>query len=230
MCSSDLTLGREGSDYTAALLAYFLDAESVTIWKDVAGVLNADPKWFDDTEKLNHISYREAIELAYYGATVIHPKTIKPIQNKKIPLFVRSFLSPENEGTLINTETTSDSLIPSFIFKVNQMLISISPKDFSFIVEENLSHIFSIFAEHKVKINVMQNSAINFSVSVDFDERRVIPLLNALSNEYSVKHNDNLELVTIRHYDEATLSRVLANKQVLMEQKTRNTARFVLRS
>lgn len=223
------TLGREGSDYSAAILAYFLNAESVTIWKDVPGMLNADPKWFDDTQKLEHISYREAIELAYYGATIIHPKTIKPLQNKQIKLFVKSFLAPNETGTVINSETNSDSLIPSFIFKVNQILISISAKDFSFIVEENLSHIYSLFADHQVKINMMQNSAINFSVCVDNYERRVAPLLEKLKKEYKVLYNDGLELVTIRHYDDKTLKRVLVNKTVLLEQKTRNTARFVLR-
>jgi aspartate kinase len=224
------TLGREGSDYSAALFAYFLDAESVTIWKDVPGMLNADPKWFDETKKLNHISYREAIELAYYGATVIHPKTIKPLQNKNIPLFVKSFLSPNEEGTIIDNEILFDSLTPSFIFKVDQLLISISPKDFSFIVEENLSDIYSLFADYQVKINIMQNSAINFSVCVDNDKRRVVPLLEKLKQDYIVLYNENLELVTIRHYDVKTIERVLEKKEVLMEQKTRNTARFVLKS
>lgn len=223
------TLGREGSDYSAALLAYFTDAESVTIWKDVPGMLNADPKWFDDTKQLNHISYKEAIELSYYGATVIHPKTIKPLQNKNIPLYVKSFLHPELQGTEINNETTSDSLIPSFIFKVDQILISISPKDFSFIVEENLSDIFSLFAKYQVKINLMQNSAINFSVCADNYSRRVEPLINELKEKYKVLYNDGLELVTIRHYDDDTLKRVLENKGVLLEQKTRNTARYVMK-
>ena len=157
------TLGREGSDYTAAILAFTMNAESVTIWKDVPGVLNADPKWFDETKRLEQISYQDAIELAYYGATVIHPKTIKPLQNKKIPLYVKSFLNPEEKGTVIN-DVQTPLPIPSFIFKVNQVLISISPKDFSFIAEDNFSDIFNLFSEKQVKVNVMQNSAISFSL------------------------------------------------------------------
>ena len=223
------TLGREGSDYTAAIIAYGLNAESVTIWKDVPGVLNADPKWFDVTEKLKNISYKEAIELSYYGASVIHPKTIKPLQNKGINLIVRSFINFEEEGTIINNTTEHDGLIPSFIFKMNQVLISISPKDFSFIIEENLSHIFQLFAKHNVKINLMQNSAINFSVCVDAEERKTPLLITALQEEYHVKYNEKLELVTIRHYDQQTIDRVVESKTILVEQKSRFTARIVMR-
>ena len=155
------TLGREGSDYTAAILAFTTNAESVTIWKDVPGVLNADPKYFNETQKLEQISYQDAIELAYYGVSVIHPKTIKPLQNKKIPLYVKSFINPEDIGTVIS-EDQCPLPVPCFIFKSNQVLISISPKDFSFIVEGNFSDIFNLFAEKQVRINVMQNSAISF--------------------------------------------------------------------
>lgn len=223
------TLGREGSDYSAAILAYLLNAKNVTIWKDVPGFLNADPKWFDNTVKLRNISYHEAIELSYYGATIIHPKTIQPLRSKNIPLYVKSFVHPEEEGSTINENTSSDSLIPSFIFRMNQVLISIMPMDYSFIAEDNLQDIFGDFADHKVKINLMQNSAISFSVSVDFDDKRIPELIEDLKMRYKVLYNKNLELVTIRHYDQATLDRVTLNKEILLEQKTRHTARMVMR-
>lgn len=222
------TLGREGSDYTAAILAFATDADSVTIWKDVPGVLNADPKWFDETQKLDQISYQDAIELAYYGATVIHPKTIKPLQNKKIPLYVKSFVQPEMPGTVIN-ELQSPLPVPCFIFKVNQVLISISPKDFSFIVEENFSDIFNLFAEQQVKVNVMQNSAISFSVSVDQDARKLPELIRLLQKKYRVLYNEGLELITIRYYDQATIDRVTIDKQILLEVKSRYTVQLVVR-
>lgn len=223
------TLGREGSDYSAAILAYACNAESVTIWKDVPGVLNADPKWFDDTKKIDHLSYHDAIELAYYGATVIHPKTIKPLQNKKIVLYVRSFLNTDELGTVINQEQVS-SPIPSFIFKVGQVLISILPRNFSFIVEENLSSIFKLFADHQVKINVMQNSAINFSICVDNNANRLPGLLECLQKEYKVLYNQNVELITIRHYDQTTIDRAMLNKKTLLEVKSRHTAQMVVSS
>jgi len=222
------TLGREGSDFTASVIAYCLNGESVTIWKDVPGVLNADPKWFDNTVQLNNISYLEAVELAYYGATIIHPKTIKPLQNKDIPLFVKSFVSHTERGTVIDSNISEDSLIPSFIFRMNQVLISISARDYSFIMEDNLSQIFGIFADHGIKINMMQNSAISFSVSVDHDKRKLPDLIDELRTCYRVLYNANLELVTIRHYDQATIDRVIENKRILVEQKSRNTARFVM--
>jgi aspartate kinase len=223
------TLGREGSDFSAGILAYCLNAENVTIWKDVPGMLNADPKWFDDTTKLDNISYHEAVELAYYGASVIHPKTIKPLHNKNIPLYVKSFVSPKTEGTIINENTTEDSLVPSFIFKMNQVLISISAKDYSFVMEDSLSHIFGVFSDLGVSINLMQNSAISFSVCVDFDNQKTMPLIEELKENYKVLYNDNLELVTIRHYDEATIKRVTTDKDIIVEQKSRNTARFVMK-
>ena len=222
------TLGREGSDYTAAILAFTTNAESVTIWKDVPGVLNADPKWFDETKKLEQISYQDAIELAYYGATVIHPKTIKPLQNKKIPLYVKSFLNPEEEGTVIN-DVQTPLPIPSFIFKVNQVLISISPKDFSFIAEDNFSDIFNLFSEKQMKVNVMQNSAISFSVSVDNDERKLPDLIKTLQKQYRVLYNDNLELITIRYYDQKTIDRVTIDKKILLEVKSRYTVQLVVK-
>ncbi|TZF85030.1 aspartate kinase [Pedobacter sp. BS3] len=222
------TLGREGSDYTAAIFASCLDAESVTIWKDVPGVLNADPKWFDETEKIPALSYHDAIELTYYGATVIHPKTIKPLQNKGIPLYVRSFIQPDGVGTKISSQN-NPLPIPSFIFKVNQVLISIFPKDYSFIIEENLSDIFNIFHEHKVKINTMLNSAISFSVSVDYDDHKLGKLLNSLRKNYNIKYNKDLELVTIRYYNQQTIDRVTQNKDILLEVKSRYTCQMVMR-
>ncbi|MBK6833725.1 MAG: aspartate kinase [Bacteroidetes bacterium] len=222
------TLGREGSDYTAAILAYCVNAENVTIWKDVPGVLNADPKWFDNTIKISELTYQDAIELTYYGATVIHPKTIKPLQNKGIPLFVRSFLNHDEEGTVVK-ESGRKLPIPSFIFKVNQVLISLQAKDFSFIAEDNLSSIFEVFYKHGVKIHMMQLSAINFSVCTDNDAQKVPGLLAELQNDFKVLYNDNLELCTIRYYDQSTLDRVSINKQILLEQKSRYTAQMVLK-
>jgi aspartate kinase len=223
------TLGREGSDYTAGIFAYCLNAESVTIWKDVPGMLNADPKWFDNTIKLNQISFKEAIELSYYGASVIHPKTIKPLQNKQIPLYVKSFVDPHAEGTVIQSSEEFDHLVPSFIFKMNQVLFSITPKDFSFIVEENLSKIFQSLSSASVKINLMQNSALSFSFVVDGPKVKIPELLAAFEQDYSVKFNENLELVTIRHYDQETIDRVTVNKQILLEQRTRHTIRILMK-
>jgi aspartate kinase len=222
------TLGREGSDYSAAIFCSCLNAESMTIWKDVPGVLNADPKWFDETEKIAQLSYHDAIELTYYGATVIHPKTIKPIQNKSIPLYVRSFLEPEAAGTAI-TSLATPLPVPSFIFKVNQVLISIFPKDFSFIIEENLSEIFNIFHQNKVKVNTMLNSAISFSVSVDNDDAKIKQLITDLSGTFNVKYNNGLELVTIRYYNQKTIDRVTVNKDVLLEVKSRHTCQIVMK-
>jgi len=222
------TLGREGSDFSAAILAYVLEGENVTIWKDVPGVLNADPKYFSDAELLKRISYREAIELAYYGASVIHPKTIKPLQNKGIVLSVRSFLNHKEEGTRIDSSTFSDSLLPSYIFKVNQILISFTPRDFSFVNEDNLSELFGYFVEHGIKTNLMQNSALNFSICVDYNQKKLDQLHEVFKDRYEVLYNRPCELVTIRHYDQETISRLLIGKKVLVEQKSRNTARMVL--
>jgi len=223
------TLGRDGSDYSAALFSAALNADVLTIWKDVPGVLNADPKWFAVTEHIPELSYHDAIELTYYGANVIHPKTIKPLQNRNIPLHVRSFLAPDGNGTKI-TSTKTPLPVPSFIFKINQVLISIFPKDFSFIIEENLSDIFSIFHKHKVKVNTMLNSAISFSVSVDNDEVKIKALLANLSELYKVKYNTGLELVTIRYYNQGTIDRVTEKKDILLEVKSRHTCQIVMRN
>jgi len=223
------TLGREGSDYSAAIFCSCLNGASLTIWKDVTGVYNADPKWFKETERIPNLSYHDAIELTYYGATVIHPKTLKPLQNKNIPLYVRSFNRPDEPGTDI-TAAPTPSPIPSFIFKINQVLISIFPKDLSFIIEENLSDIFSIFHSHKVKVNTMLNSAISFSVSVDYDEAKITALLADLSASYKVKYNTNLELVTIRYYNQETIDRVTVDKEIILEVKSRHTCQMVMKN
>lgn len=222
------TLGREGSDYTAAILAYVLSAESVTVWKDVPGVLNADPKWFDETVKLEKISYMDAIELAYYGASVIHPKTIQPLKNKSIRLFVKSFVHPDDPGTVIG-EDDYEKLIPSFIFKMDQVLIHIYPVDFSFIAEDNLEKIFRCFAGYGLKMNLMQNSAVSFDICVNNDRSRIPSVLADLERDFRVSSTVGLELITIRYYDDATIARVLVNKDLLLTQRTKSTIQMVVR-
>ena len=223
------TLGREGSDYTAGILAYCGQAESVTIWKDVPGMLNADPKYFANTKKLDAISFKEAIELSYYGASVIHPKTIQPLQNRNIPLYVKSFLDPKADGTAIQASSSKDHLIPSYIFKFDQALYSFTPKDFSFIVEENLSVIFGKLSSLNIKINLMQNSALSFSILVDQKKLKRDEFLALFQADYEVKYNENLSLVTIRHYDDQTIEQVTQDKEIILQQRTRHTARFVLK-
>lgn len=223
------TLGREGSDYTASILAYCLNAENVTIWKDVPGVLNADPKWFSHTKKIDQLSYHDAIELTYYGATVIHPKTIKPLQNKNIPLFVKSFLKPKEEGTVIK-DGDKRLNIPSYIFKIDQVLISIQPKDFSFIAEDNLSDIFDVFSKHGVKINLMQLSAISFSVCCDNNEFKIQELVKDLQTQFKVLYNSGLELMTVRYYTQETIDTLTLNKVILLEQRSRYTVQMVMKN
>jgi len=222
------TLGREGSDYSAAIFAFGLNAESVTIWKDVAGVMNADPKKIPDAVKLDALSYTHAIEMAYYGATVIHPKTIQPLKSKNIPLYVKSFINPDAPGTVVNNQVNEER-IPVIISKTNQVLISISSRDFSFIVEDNLSKIFSLFAEHQVKINLMQNSAISFSVCVDDSGEKIERLKNDLNIEFNVRSNEALEMYTVMYYDDATLKKLLQGRELLLEQRTRNTIQMVVK-
>ena len=224
------TLGREGSDYSAAIFAYCCNAESVTIWKDVPGMLNADPKYFENTKKLDKISYKEALELSYYGASVIHPKTIKPLQNKGIPLYVKSFLEPLKEGTTIHESKENDKLIASFIVKHNQVLFSFTPNDFSFIVEENLSTLFKGLSACSAKINLMQNSALSFSILLDELKINKKKILEYFKKEYNTKYNEGLELITIRHYNEQIISKMTKGKVILVEQKTRETARFVVKN
>ncbi len=222
------TLGREGSDYSAAIFANLLNAESLTIWKDVDGVLNADPKFFNNTIKLDNISYKEAIELAYFGASVIHPKTIKPVQNKNIPLWVKSFINTNEPGTLINDNTDKDDEITKYIFKSDQVLMSFSPKDFSFIKEKNISEIFDALAVQKLEVSTIQNSAINFSISVDYDKNKIEKLLQTLQERYTIKYNQGLELLTIRHFDDEILAKLINGRQVFLEQKSRNTVRVLM--
>jgi len=223
------TLGREGSDYTASILASCLNAESVTTWKDVPGILNADPKYFEDTIKFDELSYTDAIEMTYYGATVIHPKTIKPLQNAKIPLLVKPFNDPAAAGTVIKEDGHNDFVKPVIIIKQNQVLLSLSAKDYSFISENHLSEIFRLFAQSHVKINVMQTSALSFSVCFDHDEDRFKQLLQNLNEGFKAKYNSGLTLITTRHYTPASLKELTVGKTVLIEQVSRNTAQVVVR-
>lgn len=223
------TLGREGSDYTASIFAACLGAESVTTWKDVPGVLNADPKFFKDTVKFDELSYTEAIEMTYYGATVIHPKTIKPLQNGKIPLLVKPFNDPGAAGTIIKEDGIHTFSKPVIIIKQNQVLLSISAKDYSFISETHLSEVFGLFAQDRVKVNMMQTSALSFTVCIDFNEAWFGKLLNSLRNEFNVKYNDGLTLVTMRHYTTGSLKELTDGKIILLEQISRNTLQMVVR-
>lgn len=223
------TLGREGSDYTASIFAACLGAESVTTWKDVPGILNADPKFFADTVKFDELSYTEAIEMTYYGASVIHPKTIKPLQNAKIPLLVKSFTDPAAPGTIIKEDGINKFEKPVIILKQNQVLLSISAKDYSFVSEDHLSDIFGLFAKSQVKVNVMQTSALSFSVCFDFYEERFEKLLSDLKQDFKVKYNNGLTLITIRHYGDNSLKELTMGKTALLEQISRNTAQVVVR-
>lgn len=221
------TLGREGSDYTAAIFAYCLNAESVTIWKDVPGVLNADPRYFENAQLLNSISYREAIELAFYGASVIHPKTLQPLQGKEIPLFVKSFISPENPGTKVGKGIGIEPEVPCYIVKKNQALISMSSLDFSYIVEENISEIFKLLHQYKMKVDVIQNSAISFSVCVDNIYNNLEKLLQHLRAKFKVEHYENVSLYTIRHYTDQAVKSVEVGKTVLLKQLLQETVQIV---
>ncbi len=225
------TLGREGSDYSAAIIASLVQAESMTVWKDVAGIFTGDPARYPAADLIPELSYSEAMELSYYGAKVIHPKTIKPLQNKKIPLFVKSFLQASNPGTCIHSESRVEVIPPIVIHKENQVLLSIVPHDYSFIREKHLSTIFGIFADKRVTINVSENAALSFSVCVDNDSHRIPHLLQALKKDYSVRFNTDCELLTIRHYsDEAdVLNKFIEGKKILLEQRNRTTVRWVLK-
>jgi aspartate kinase len=223
------TLGREGSDYTAAILANMLDAESVSVWKDVPGLLNADPKWLSDAVKLDEISYKEAVEMTFSGAKVIHPKTIKPLHNKNIPLYVRSFVIPAEKGTVIKSDPEIRSVTPVFIRKEKQILLSILPKDFSFVMGENLSNIFAHFLEHKIKVNLVEASAVSLDVCVDDERPKVESLMNDLGDDFNLVYNECMEMLSIRHYDDEAIKRIVTGKEVLLEQRTRSTVRFVVR-
>ena len=221
------TLGREGSDYTAAIFAYCLNAENVTIWKDVPGVMNADPRYFENASLLNQISYREAIELAFYGATVIHPKTLQPLQKKEIPLFVKSFINPTLSGTSVSKGADLEPHLPCFIVKKNQLLLSLSSIDFSFIMEENISEIFGLLHDYKMKVSLIQNSAISFSVCIDDKFGNFNELKTILSKKFKIAYNENVSLYTIRHFDEKAAQMVEQNKDVLLKQVSRETMQII---
>ncbi len=221
------TLGREGSDYTAAIFAYCLSAESVTIWKDVPGVLNADPRYFENAVLLNQISYREAIELAFYGASVIHPKTLQPLQKKEIPLFVKSFVHPLLPGTSVSKGQDLEPKTSCFIVKKNQLLISLSSIDFSFIMEENISEIFALLHKYKIKVSLIQNTAISFSVCVEDKYNHFNELKSVLSKKFKVSYNENVSLFTIRHFTKEAAEMVEKDKTVLVKQISRETMQIV---
>ncbi|TDO03961.1 aspartate kinase [Sunxiuqinia elliptica] len=223
------TLGREGSDFTAAILGNLLNAESVTIWKNVPGVLNADPVDFDDTVKLEELSYKEAIELAYSGAKVIHPKTIKPLRNKRIPLLVRPFDAPDQAGTMIHDVDYQLDLVPVFILKKSQALVTISPSDFSFIGIDQLSEVFSLFRARRIKVNLIQQSAIDLSLCIDEPEIGLESLIVELRKTFEVRYNTGLILATIRFYNDDALCKMKAKRQLFLEQRSRRTARLVLK-
>lgn len=222
------TLGREGSDYSASILSYCLDAESMTIWKDVPGFLNADPKYFRDTVKIEQIPYNEAIELAYYGASVIHPKTVKPIQNKNIELHIKSFLQPEAEGSKIGPFETIKPLTPLYIFKNSQTLLSIHPKDFSFIAEDNLQTIFATLAELNIRVNLMQNSALSFSICIDDNEMLLEQLRTRLSDQFLLHYNKGLQLITVRYYTQGIIDKIVDGRPILLQQRSRTTTQLLV--
>ncbi|MGV8994908.1 MAG: aspartate kinase [Flavobacterium sp.] len=224
------SLGREGSDYTAAIFGYCLNADSVTIWKDVPGVMNADPRFFENAILLDHISYREAIELAFYGATVIHPKTLQPLQRKEIPLYVKSFLNPTLAGTMVGKGNDLQPQVPCFIVKRNQLLLSLSSLNFAFIMEENISEIFALLHKYNLKMHLIQNSAISFSVCCDDTYGNFQKLKSVLSSKFSVTYNENVSLYTIRHFDDKAAKSITENKKVLLTQTSRETIQIVAAS
>lgn len=220
------TLGREGSDFTAAIIASCLEAESVTIWKDVPGILNADPKRFPDPKLYDHLSFQEAAEMTYYGASVIHPKTIKPLANKNIPLIVKSFEEPDMPGTLID-HGGPHPVYPTYVVKDDQCLISFLAKDLAFINERNLSIIFHVLDMLNIKINMMQNSAVSLTICVDNRTPKIKKLIDALKNDFSIRFNENLGLITVKNYSPASIIQVSKEKKILVEQRTRNTFQIV---
>lgn len=222
------TLGREGSDYTAAIIGTTLLADEIVIWKDVPGLMSADPKLFKNVVKLNNISYHEAIELAFYGASIIHPKTIQPLQNKGLTLQVRSFWEPHATPSLISNNTSEDDKIPKIIVKQNQTLLSFSSRNMDFIQETSLFRIFKSFSRHKIHINLMQNSAISFSACFNQNEKKQKAVINELSDMFFIKYNSGLTLLTFRYYNNEILKQYTNNKKVLLEQKNRTTAQFLM--
>ena len=222
------TLGREGSDYTAAVVGNLLDAESVSIWKDVPGILNADPRIFENTVHIPELTYLDAVELAYSGAQIIHPKTIKPLENKNIPLFVRPFGNPAGEGSVIKAKTEKPIDVPVLILRKNQVLVTVRPRDFSFVLEESLSKAFAVMNKHRLKVSLIQSSAISISVCVD-NTRYLTGALDELSNDFKVNYNENLELLTIRGINKEIIAQTTSDRNILLSQKTRRTARFLMK-
>jgi len=227
--NASVTLGREGSDYTAAMLAAMLHATAVTIWKDVEGLQNADPKEFPNTVKIEAITYHEVIEMAFYGAQVIHPKTIKPLQNNGIPLYVKCFLHKDLKGTVIMNEVDSMFYPPLIVLKKNQILLQVTTRDFSFITEDNLANLYSIFHNLKIKVNLIQNAAISFVACIDHTEDKIQELVKELGKDYKVFRNDNVQLLTIRHYTPEILFDLTKSRFILLEQKTRHTVQVVMK-
>lgn len=223
------TLGREGSDYTASIFAYSLNAERMTVWKDVEGIMNADPKEFPEAQFISELTFHEAIEMTYYGASVIHPKTIKPIQNKNIPLEVRSFVNSGKRGSVISANANTNFLPPIIIWKRQQVLLSFSAKDFSFIAEDHLSKVFATFAENRLRINMMQNAAISFSIVVDFKKEKIENVIESLQNDFSITRNDGLSLLTIRHYNPGIIDKLTKDKDILVRQISRATIQVLMR-
>lgn len=222
------TLGREGSDYTAAIASFCLDAKNMTVWKDVPGILTADPRLFKNVTKLDRISFLEAIEMTYYGAKVIHPKTIKPLQNKSIPLLVKSFIDPKGEGTMIS-ENLEAAYPPVIVVERNQALLQVSRTDFSFVDEESLSELFALFAHHRIKVNMMQNTAIGFSICIDNVEDRIKNLMKDLRQYYKVFKDNHVELITIRHYQGGIIEQMKKGKMILLEERIRGTLKMVVK-
>jgi aspartate kinase len=223
------TLGREGSDFTAAIIANILNAECVVVWKDVPGIMNADPKWLPDARKLDEITYKEAVEMTFSGAKVIHPKTIKPLHNKNIPLIVRSFFDTEDKGTVIRTVASVKKIIPVMIKKESQILVSILPKDFSFVMGDNLGRIFHSFMLHGIKVNLVQASAVSINVCVDDERVKIESLIDDLKTDFKTYYNENVEMLSVRHYSREAVRKVTDGYNILLEQRTRNTVRFVVR-
>ena len=221
------TLGREGSDFTAAILAYCLNAKKVIIWKDVPGLMNADPAIFDQTQLFTHISYDEAIELAFFGAKVIHPKTIQPLKKKLIPLQIKSFYNSNEKGTIISKISNQNIDVESYIVKENQILISISARDLTFVVENHISQIFSILSKNLVEVNLMQNSAVSFSVCVDNDKFKIPKTINELKSFFRVVYNDNLILYTIKNYNKRSLEKLINKNNIILQQKSRTTVQLI---
>ena len=226
----NVTLGREGSDYSAAIFAYAINAESLTIWKDVEGLLNGDPKYFKNTKLIKNISYSEAIELAFYGASVIHPKTLQPVQKKEIPLYVKSFEKPNQKGTEINKNLDLSPKVPCYIFKNNMIFIKIFSLDFSFAIDKNLSHIFKKIDEFKMKVDIIQNSAISFSICLFDKYNQIDNLIKSLEEKFKIEVYKNISLYTIRHFDEQAIKVVSAGKKLLLEQRSEKTVKLIFKN